>query len=152
MTFGAITLLILLVTIGIFSVVSLKVSPDANDIFYGYMVQSHVETNNLTIPYKMDKETFPNRLINQERKEAYDMPLDKFHQVIKNNYYYDENYDCKYYSYVWSSYILSNKDRYNMSIDFKKLGDNHLYVIAYNSTRYCSFDQTEMDCRNITIN
>lgn len=106
---------------------------------YIYSTENNIKYNNLSLP-------FPNSYnLKSLNVNYFDKSLQEFHQELIKNYYYDENYDCNYWSFVWGLYWKQNKDKYNWSIKFIDT-DNHVFVMVYNLTGYCIMDQVELIC------
>lgn len=118
------------------------------NINYAIQLNSHVKDNNLSLPIPMIPLNYYN---NVKVSPAYDFYTENFNQsvknfhdnVIKKHYMYNELYDCKYWSYVWTLYWMMNEDKYNWNIKYLST-DNHVFVMVYNDSGYIIMDGKEM--------
>lgn len=109
------------------------------------IIENHLESKNVSLPFP-NFDT--NHIMNNEPEYYLGLPLGEFHEEVKKRFVYDENYDCKYWSYVWTLYWQENKDKYNWRLKTIDT-DNHVFVMFYNETSYCTADQTNLNCVSV---
>lgn len=115
-----------------------------NNLNYGYMIEEHVKKNKLNMP-------FPNYINldgDLQTLNTMHQDFDAFYFDLVKNYKYTVNeYDCKYWTYVWLNYYIYNKDRYNWEVKLINT-NNHIYLMVYNDSQYCTLDQIDRNCIN----
>lgn len=102
-------------------------------------LKSNFVSKNLSI---LDEPLDINLDYNKKLYES-DKDIYSYSQYIENNYFYDENYNCQYYSFIWSLYAIKH------NLDYKFITtDNHIFVLIYNETGYCLADGNNLTCFN----
>lgn len=115
---------------------------------YAKNIKEHIDENNLNLP-------FPNPLFNYTENPdllnaIYEMNLTEFTELVKTNYIYSENeYDCKYWAYVWTLYWNNNLYKKGYNLEYIDI-NNHVFVIVYTDIEYCLFDGDNVICYNLT--
>lgn len=77
--------------------------------------------------------------------EYFNLNFEEFKQVLNANYIYNSDYDCKYWTYVWTLYWKETKDKTNWELDYITT-QNHIFVIVSNESGYCVLDGNEQVC------
>lgn len=148
------TLMFILFILGI-NFLSIHVSDDVNNINYALMLQNHVGENNLSLPYpsfRQEFSGFDKRFIHKQRKQIMEKNISEFTKIVEKNYEYEKGtYDCKYWSFVWTNYWKFHKEEYNWDMKYITT-DNHIFVMVYNSTSYCTFDENNVNCYSGNFN
>jgi hypothetical protein len=121
-----------------FSIV--MIGDEIKNVNYGFSLTSHVKSNNLSLPmpfFAGDRLTFYENNFN---KSIYD-----FQEVVINHYIYNDKFDCKYWSYVWTLWFKENEDKYDLNLKYIDT-KNHLFVMIYNDKGYCTLDLFNANC------
>lgn len=116
------------------------VGDEVKNVNYAVSLTKNVKVNNLTLPMPFllqDSLTFYDNNFN---KSLYD-----FQEVVSVYYVYNDLYDCKYWSYVWSLWFKKNKDKYDLNIKYIDT-KNHIFVMIYNDSGYCTLDLQNVNC------
>lgn len=125
-----------------------SLSDEVKNVNYAIALSNHIEENNLILPFPF-KHTIPivgNTVFDQYTTfylDNFNKGLYDFHELLKQNYYYDELYDCKYWAYVWTLYYKENKNEHNWHLKYLDT-DNHVFVMVYNESGYIIMDGDEM--------
>lgn len=106
-----------------------------------YMIETHFNVNQLNEP-------FPNypRYVGDEETiiSMFEKNIFEFHEILEKNYYYSENeYDCKYWAYVWANWWKYHQHEYDLRVIAT---ENHVFTILYNNDMYCIADQKILNC------
>ena len=115
-------------------------SDKINTIVNVGLIEKYVSDENLNMPFP-NYIQLPNNdanILKLMNKDIY-----KFHESVKNNYYYDELYDCKYWTYVWTNYWKFHKDEYDLQVIRT---NEHIFAILSNENIYCVADQVNLNC------
>lgn len=120
----------------------LALGDEIQNINYAIELQNNINKKNLSLP-------FPNitnvNLSNSDYKtfiynQNFNKNLTEFHKVLKENYIYSYNeYDCKYWAFVWTLYFKENKEKYNWRLKYITT-QNHIVVMVYNEKGYIVLD------------
>jgi len=120
-------------------------SSEINNYNYGVILEDHIKNKNLSLLFP-NSEEFGTRYQIEINKKVLDYDLYEFQNLVIENYKYSVNeYDCKYWSYVWLVYALHNKDKYNWKVEIKEV-TKHIFIIVSNSSQYCILDQIYVNC------
>lgn len=125
---------------------------DIQDLNIAYSLEKNIKNNNLSLPLpnvdnylyfgKFDKSS--GLFMNEFNK-----PINEFIITLNNSYIYTLNeYDCKYWSYVWTLYWKQNYKKYNWDLKYITT-TNHVFVMVSNETGYIIMDENTIDCRGL---
>lgn len=132
-----------------FCTLSIIIGDGINTLSHGIIINNHVNGNNLSVPLpNTDTRTsyVPYKHIREVEYEKYiHLPLENFTKVIQENYYYDDMYNCQYWSFIWTLYWQEHRNETKWKLEYVDT-DNHVFVMVYNDTGYCILDQTEVNC------
>lgn len=65
-----------------------------------------------------------------------DLNIYNYSLYVKENYYYDDLHDCKYWAFNWALYLEKN----NINYQFVFQENKHVFVIAYTENSYYLLD------------
>lgn len=115
-------------------------SDKINTIVNVGLIEKHVEDNNLNMP-------FPNWIeypgYEKQVNNLMNKNISEFHYELIDNYKYNEDYDCKYWTYVWTNYWKFHQDEYDLQV-IKT--DKHIFAVLSNKDIYCIADQINLIC------
>lgn len=124
---------------------------DIKTLNYAYNIENHLNEINATMPFP-DSGFDINRAefdyYSDIREYYFTMDFKDFQEIVKLKYEYSDTYDCKYWTYMWTTYWKYNKDRYDWKIKYIDT-DNHVLAMVYNSSSYCMLDQENVDCSTL---
>lgn len=128
----------------------LKTSDSIVTINYVYQQEHMIEKHNLSFPFPNNEDIIKRNILvsndEQLRQFLFNLPLQQFHQEVINNYHYEPFfYDCNYWAYLWSAYVLSSQDINNLQVKIIDT-DNHVFAMAYNESGYCIMDGSNLEC------
>lgn len=126
----------------------IKASDNIKVINYAYLLPKVLEVKNVSTPFpdsigQIDLGLYYNQ--DEIRDYYFNLPIEEFYSILQKKYTYSKDYDCKYWSYVWSVYYVYNKDKYNWDLEYVDT-NNHIFVMLYNESGYCIADLDRFDC------
>lgn len=137
----AIVLLTLITTI-FYNFANIMGQPIKN-LNYGIILTNNIEEKNLTLPFPNISSLDIQFKENGGKMTIFESHFHKdffeFKEVLNKNYIYSDDYDCKYWAYVWTLYYKENRLRYNWKLDYIDT-QNHVFVMVSNVSGYIILD------------
>jgi len=125
-------------------------APEVVNVYTGKHLQENVVQKNLSLP-------FPNMdnflgLTDEQMKEVFiHKNFPEFYELVQKNYIYTtDEFDYKYWSYVWTLWWAENQEKHDFKIDYIQT-KNHVFVMFSNEDGYCTADKNILDCRGIDV-
>lgn len=111
-------------------------------IYYIYditHVNTFIDDSKTNYIYQELEDILNEKNILENKSFDYNKSIQLFYlQEIKPNFIYSENFDCKYWSYVWATYLYEN----NLNFEFI-MTENHIFVMHYHNKGYYILDNNE---------
>lgn len=129
--------------------------PTSSTLLHIKASQDYIQKNDLKIPLPNIKElvaldgTQTNIDYAEENFVKYPDPEEFNEEIIKPNFEYNQDYDCKYWVYVWSVWWDYTKNQHDMEFRTVAL-DNHIYAVVYDESEYCVLDQNSVECQELS--
>lgn len=112
-----------------------------NNVTEMIILESNAKNKGLNMPFP---NSFTFKGEERELTKVFEKELNEFYvQVLKNYDYSINEYDCKYWSYVWLHWWKYHKEEWDFDI---VTTTNHVFVILYNDEKYCVADQDLLNC------
>jgi len=137
--------MLFMVVVGLFFILLnytiVMIGDEIQNVNYAIGLGNHVKDNELNLPLPFMSDSSLNGYL-----KTFNQDIHNFKDIIDNNYIYTlDKYDCKYWSYVWTLWFKNNKDKYNLNIKYITTS-NHIFVMVYNDSGYCTLDLFEANC------
>jgi len=138
-------ILLLMSSLAITYLFMLHMGQPLKNITYGSILSGNIGNKNLTLPFPPNTTLYLNSYDTRYSHEQnlfmgyFGKPFDEFKEILNGQFIYTEDYDCKYWAYVWTLYWKENKDKYNWKLDYLTTG-NHVFVMVYNESGYIILD------------
>jgi len=69
----------------------------------------------------------------------------QFKEYINQTYTSSDKFDCKYWTYVWTVWVLRHQYEYNLDYEYIDT-TNHIFIMISDETGYCILDRNFVDC------
>lgn len=135
------------ICIVIFCSLIIIIGDGVQTLVYGITLQHHVLGKNLSLPFpdSYERNLYKTNYKDRDSDLIYSQSLEEFAYTVNDHYYYSDDYNCKYWSFVWTLYWQAHRSENNWELEYIT-ANNHVFVMVYNESQYCTMDQTEVRC------
>lgn len=135
--------LLSIIIVGI-NYIAFNLGDEYKNIVYTYQIENILKEKNVDMPMPEYVKMDPYQSFDAGEFYA-NKSVAEFGSEVERYFVYNETYDCKYWTYNWAKWWTHNKDRLNLKMKYVTT-DNHMFLMVYNESGYCTLDQDEYKC------